>query len=130
MRFLGMVKYLSKFMPHLSRACEPMRTLTHKVVEWSWLHQHTFDKVKKVITQISVLQYYDVKKEVTLQCDASQDGLGTSLQEDKPVAFASRALTFAERNYLQIEKELLVVVFAADKFEQYIYGRTATVESH
>ena len=132
MRFLGMVNYLSKFMPHLSHACEPMRALTHKGVEWSWLHQHqqAFDKVKRVITQIPVLQYYDVQKEVTLQCDASQDGLGASLlQEGKPVAFASRALTSAERNYAQIEKELLAVVFAADKFEQYIYGRTATVES-
>ena len=89
--------------------------------------------MKNAITKLPVLQYYDVQKEVTLQCDASQDGLGaTLLQEGKPVAFASSALTNAERNYAQIEKELLVVVsivFAADKFEQYIYGRSATVES-
>lgn len=50
------------------------------------------------------------------------------LQESKPVAFASRALTSAERNCAQIEK-LLAVVFAADKFEQHIYGSTATVKN-
>ena len=132
MRFLGMVNYLAKFTPHLSHACELLRALTHQQVEWSWLHQHqrAFDEVKNAITKLPVLQYYDVQKEVTLQCDASQDGLGaTLLQEGKPVAFASRALTNAECNYAQIEKELLAVVFAADKFEQYIYGRSATVES-
>ena len=55
---------------------------------------------------------------VTLQCDASQSGLGTTLmQNGQPVAYASRALTMMETQYAQIEKELLAIVFACDHFE-------------
>ena len=63
-------------------------------------------------------------------CDASKSGLGAALlQGDKPVAFASRALTDAERRYAQIEKELLAAVFAFEKFNQYTYGRCVEVET-
>ena len=51
------------------------------------------------------------------------------MQENKPVAFASRALTKAETRYAQIEKELLAVVFAFSRFHQYVYGTAVTVES-
>jgi len=72
-----------------------------------------------------VLRYYNLKEEVTLQCDASQSGLGAALlQGGQPIAYASRALTLAEESrYAQIEKELLSIVFGCDHFEAYIYGR-------
>ena len=58
-----------------------------------------------------VLRYFDNTKEITLQCDASESGLGAVImQESQPVAFSSRALTNTERNYAQIEKELLSIV--------------------
>ena len=62
---------------------------------------------------------------------AWKGGLGACLiQEGKPVAFASRSLSPAERNYAQIEKELLSIMFACEKFHQYVYGhRTVTIES-
>ena len=63
-------------------------------------------------------------EEVTLQCDASQSGLGAALpQNGQPVAYASRALTPTETSYAQIEKELLAIVFACEKFDAYIFGR-------
>ena len=71
-----------------------------------------------------MLRYYNLKEEVTLQCDASQSGLGATLmQEGQPVAYASRALTSAETRYAQIEKELLAVLFACEHFDAYIFGR-------
>ena len=72
-----------------------------------------------------------MKEEVTLQCDASQSGLGAVLtQNGQPVAYASRALTPAETRYAQIEKEMLAIVFACKKFEAYIFGRDmVTIET-
>ena len=65
-----------------------------------------------------------------MQCDASSLGLGAAiLQEGKPVAFASRALSSAEKNYSQLEKEMLAIVFALRRFDQYVYGREILVES-
>ena len=98
-----------------------------------WCYKAAFDKLKKAvtITPYAVLRYYNVKEEVTIQCDASKSGLGASLmQQGQPVAYASRALTDAETRYAQIEKELLAIVFACEHFEYYIYGReTVNIET-
>ena len=65
-----------------------------------------------------------------ITCDSSQTGLGALLlQDNKPVAYASRALTDPETRYAQIEKELLAVVFAFTRFHQYVYGKEVKVES-
>ena len=62
--------------------------------------------------------------------DACKSGLGAVLLQDgSPVAYASRALTEAECRYAQIEKELLAVVFACERFHQYIYAKKTTVET-
>lgn len=67
-------------------------------------------------------------KQVTLSVDASERGLeAVLLQEDKPVAYASRALANAQRNYAQIEKEHLAIVYGCQEFHQYIYCRTVEV---
>lgn len=95
-RFLGMVNYLGKFIPGFSDLSAPLRELTHKDVEWCWLKQYqdTFNKLKEVITSPPTLRSYDVKKPVTLMCDASQFGLGAAcLQQNAPVAYSSRTLT-------------------------------------
>ncbi len=125
-RFLGMVNYLAKFLPLLSDMTQPLRDLDDKDVEWCWLEQHeqAFRTVKEYLIKASVLAYYDITKEVTIQCDASETGLGAVLlQNDQPIAYASRALTDTETRYAQIEKELLAIVWATNKFDQYILGR-------
>ena len=77
-----------------------------------------------------VLIYYDMKKPVTVSCDASKSGLGAVLlQDDKPIAFASRSMIDAEVRYAQIDIELLAVVFAMERFHQFRYGKSVTVES-
>ncbi|KAK2551986.1 Retrovirus-related Pol polyprotein from transposon 297 [Acropora cervicornis] len=66
----------------------------------------------------------NLQDEVTLQCDASDTGLGAVLlQLQQPVSFASRALTQTETRYAQIEKELLAIVFTCEKFDKYIFGQ-------
>lgn len=131
-RFLGMANYLGKFIPNLSDVAAPLRKLTHKDTAWCWYHQHqeAFDTLKSCLTTPPVLSYYDVKKPVTLTCDASCFGLGAAcMQDGRPVAYASRTLTDTETRYAQIEKELLAVVFACTKFRDYVYGKSVVVET-
>ena len=83
-RFLGMVSHVSKFLPNISSNTEPLRQLKTKGVEWQWSdnQQKAFDEVKTLITCHPVLQHYDVTKEVTLRCDASQSGVGAALLQE------------------------------------------------
>lgn len=77
-----------------------------------------------------ILKYFDTDKNTVVQCDASESGLGACIMQDgHPIAYASRSLTQTECNYAQIEKELLAIVFAMERFENYVYGRHVTVES-
>jgi len=79
-------------------------------------------RVKNPITNTPVLAYYDPHKDLILENDASQRGLGSSLfQEGKPIAYASRSLTETEKRYAQIEKGMLVVSFGQGKFHNYTY---------
>ena len=106
-RFMGMANYLSKYMPRLSDMTEPLRRLDGKDVEFQWTNTHTtaMEVVKKAVTASPVLCFYDVGKLVTIQCDASETGLGAVLlQEGQPISYASRALTDTETRYAQIEK--------------------------
>ena len=89
-------------------------------------HDKALDNLKAVLTIKPALAFYDVTKPVTIQADASQSGLGACiLQKGKPVAYASRAMTQAEQNYAQIEKEMSEICFATSKFHQYVYGKSA-----
>ena len=125
-------QFLAKFLPQLAQVSLPLRDLTTKNAQFvrSSLHDRAFTEVKRLVSNHPVLKYYDINEEVTLQCDASEKGLGaTLLQSRRPVAFASQTLSTTERRYAQIE-ECLVIVFSCKKFSQYI-TRTAkvTVES-
>ena len=77
-----------------------------------------------------MLRFYDPDKELSIQCDASQTGLGAALlQGGQPLAFVSRALTDTETRYAQLEKEMLAVVWSIEKFDQYTYGRRVNMIS-
>ena len=131
-RINGFVNYLSRFLPNLSDHMEPIRRLTHKGATWQWTktEEDAFQKVKQLVTEAPVLTYFDPAKELEVQCDASQKGLGAALiQDGKPVAYASRSLTETETRYAQIEREMLAIVFALEKFHQYTYARPVRVQS-
>ena len=77
-----------------------------------------------------MLAYFDRSKANTIQSEASKKGLGAVLiQDDKPVIYASRALTETEQSYSNIERELLSVIFALKRFHHYVYGYTAMVQT-
>ena len=107
-RLLGMSRYLSQYIPNESTITAPLRELLKKNADWKWTKSHdtALQQLKTALTHALTLSFYDVHKPVTIQCDASQSGLGACiLQQGKPIAYASRALSKAELNYAQIEKK-------------------------
>ena len=123
--FLSMVTYMGNFIPHLSHHTERLRQLLKKDVTFYWDDQLTrsFQEIKHLLKKATSkpLGYYDQRKEVIVQADASLRGLGACLiQDGKPIAFASKSLTGAESHYANIERELLAVVFACIRFNTYL----------
>ena len=123
---LGFVNYLSKFLPRLSDVVQPLRYLATKDAKFTWAKQHdkAFKKIKKLVVNHPILAYHDCKEEVTIQCDASEKGLGaTILPKGKPEALPLKTLTPTERRYAQVEKEYLAIVFAYKRFSLYLHRR-------
>ena len=125
-RLLGMIIYLGKFLPQLSDVSEPLRNLTKKQNQfiWSEVHEEDFKKSTKMISELLLLQFYDLEEEVTIEIDASDNGLeAVLLQGGRPVAFACRIVTEIEERYSQIEEECLALVFGCTRFDHYLHDR-------
>ena len=130
-RLLGTLNFFSRYIPNMSTITHPLRELLGKNVpfNWSTTHDNAITQIKQILTSAPVLGYYDVTQPVTLETDASSHGLGAViLQDNKPIAYASRSLTPAQLNYAQIEKELLAIVFGCERFRQFLYGKE--VQTH
>ena len=133
--FLGLVQYYAKFLPNLSTVLHPLHALLRKNARWSWTAdcQAAVKKVKEMIVSDKVLVHYNPDYPITLACDASSYGLGCVLShvmpngEEKPIAFASRSLNSAEKQYSQIDKEALSIVWGVKKFHVYLFGRHFTL---
>ena len=122
--FIGMINYLSKFSPRLIELAEPIRELVKENVPFNWgpEHQESFAMLKKEIIRAPVLAYFNFQKETVLQTDMSTKGLGACLlQDEKPIYFASKALTETQRRYVAIEIESLAVAWAVEKFYHFLY---------
>lgn len=131
-RLLGMLNFLSKFIPNLSKVTAPLRNLLKNDVEFSWdcEQELAFKNIKSLLSTTPVLKVFNSSSPIVIQCDSSKDGLGTCLiQDGHPVSFVSRSLTETEKNYAQIEKELLAIVFSFERFHNFVYGRKVTVQS-
>ena len=87
-------------------------------------------KIKELLISRSCLAFFDPSKAIQIQVDASKSGIGAVLmQNGKPVSYASRSLTNAQKNYAIIEKELLAVLFGCERFHQFVYGSEVTIIS-
>ena len=132
-RFLGFVTYLAKFIPNLAKHTQAIRDVCKKYVNFSWNvpQQSAFAKIKQLILQSPTLAIYDDSKPLTVSVDASSNSLGACLMQDgKPIEFASKSLSPCQRNYAQIEKELLAVYFGCSRFHLFTYARSnVTIET-
>lgn len=133
-RFLGMVSWYRRFIPHFSDKTAPLTQLLQKKRKWSWGDNanEAFHVLRQQLAAAPVLTCPDFDSPFTLQTDASQDGLGAVLtqetdQGERVIAYASRTLDRAERNYSTTEKECPAVVWGIRKMRPYLEGYHFTV---
>lgn len=129
--YIGLLTYYSKFLPSMATMLAPLYDLLKKDCRWKWSseQQHSFDRSKEALRHAKMLTHFDPSKSLRLECDASPYGIGAVLSHrvagvDKPIGFRSRTLTPAERNYSQLEREALALVFGVSKFRDYLLGRS------
>ena len=99
--------------------------------EWSESCQISFDTLKQCLTIAPIIQPPDWSLPFKLMCDASDHAIGAVLGQRKDkipsvIYYASRTLDHAQENYTNTEKESLAIVFALDKFRQYLIGSQIT----
>ena len=126
-----MLNYYGKFIRNLSSILHPLNRLLQTNQKWEWTQEcsQAFENAKRQLTSSEVLVHYDPKLPINLATDASAYGIGAVISHvlpdgsEKPISFASRTLNTSEKNYAQLEKEALSLIFGVKKFHQYLYGR-------
>ena len=135
--FLGMANYYARFIRHLSSRLAPLYALLQKTTQWKWgaIEAAAFTWVKKQLVKSPLLQHYDPTRSLSLSTDASPYGVGAVLSHvdedgtERPVAYASRTLTDAEKRYSQLDKEALAIIYGVKRFHHYLYGRKFAISS-
>lgn len=131
-RFVGMASWYRRFVRNFAELAAPLHNLTKKTqarkLVWNEEANNAFQSLKSQLIQSPVLASPDFSKKFYIQADASNKSIGSVLIQkdedgfDRPIAYASRNLRGAELNYCVTEKECLAVVFAVEKFRQYVEG--------
>jgi hypothetical protein len=137
--FLGLVGFYRTYIPNFATIAEPLTALTKKFkpnhVEWTEKEDEAFIALKGALEKEPILKLPDPAKPYIVRTDASDVGIGAILLQDHggvlhPVAYASRQLLSAERNYSAMERECLALVWAiTKKFRLYLYGNPFEVQS-
>ena len=133
--FLGLINYYGKFIPNAATILHPLNELLRKESKWKWSRkcQSSFEQAKEALVSSKVLVHYNPSLPIRMAGDASAYGIGAVISHilpdgtEHPVAFASRTLTASEKNYSQVEKEALSLVFGVKRFNSYLYGRRFTL---
>ena len=125
--FLGLAGYYRRFVRNFSDIVHPLTCLLKKKAKFVWDEncQAAIDKIKSTITSYPILRSPNFDKSFSLATDASDYGIGAVLFQDfdgepHPIAFYSKKLNSAQRNYSTIEKEALSLIMAYSHFEVYL----------
>ena len=135
--FLGFVGYYRRFIQNFSKIAQPINQLLRKDAIWDWTteRQEAFEALRDALLEAPVLAMPDEDKPYIIRTDASYRGLGASLIQEhegqgrRPVAYASRSLAPAEKNYTATEIECLAMKWAIAQFRPYVYGTRFTLET-
>ncbi|XP_058828583.1 uncharacterized protein K02A2.6-like [Topomyia yanbarensis] len=128
---LGAINYYGKFVPNMRQLRYPLDNLLKSETKFVWNQecQQAFERFKQILSSGLLLIHYDPKQEIIVSADASSVGLGATISHKFPdgsikvVQHASRALTKAEQNYCQPDREVLAIIFAVTTFHKMIFGR-------
>ncbi|UYV70147.1 hypothetical protein LAZ67_7001968, partial [Cordylochernes scorpioides] len=128
--FIGLCSYYRRFIENFAEKAAPLHEVLKKDNKFTWNsdQQDAFDSLKKALMSEPVLAYFEEQLPTELHTDASGYGIGAVLVQindgkERPVGYASRTLSKAEKNYSTTERECLAAIWAINKFRPYLFGR-------
>ncbi|CAG2243204.1 Retrovirus-related Pol polyprotein from transposon 17.6,Retrovirus-related Pol polyprotein from transposon 412,Retrovirus-related Pol polyprotein from transposon 297 [Mytilus edulis] len=131
-----MGSFYRRFVKNYADIVRPMTDLTKKGKKFVWTDQceTAFHRIKQELTGANIMGHPNNADEFILDVDASGTGIGAVLQQvqegrERYIAYASRSLNRAERNYCITQQELLAVRYFVDYFRQYLLGRKFKIRS-
>ena len=129
-RFISMINFYCTKIPQFAEKCIPLNKLRRKGVVFAWTaeQQDAFECLRNAFCSRRLVQPYSLQKEATLTCDASENSIGGVIsQNGLPVMFMSRTLLPAEKNYANIEREALSIMWCVKRAEKLLLGRHFTI---
>lgn len=128
-RFIGMTSWYRRHIENFSIIIAPLTKLLRKNARFCWNKEceDAFQKLKDCLIAAPVLSCPDFSKPFTIQCDASDYGIGAALTQqfddgEKVICYLSQSLTRQQRNYSTTEKECMAVLWAVEKLRPYVEG--------
>ena len=129
-RFLGQIRWHSRMIRHLADFATPLHAAVHRIpFQWAETEEKAYQALKVMLSQAPVVQPPDWSKSFHVFVDASDVAIGSVLMQltepkwYRPVYYASRKLSKAERNYSTTEREALGMVYSVTKYRHYLLGR-------
>jgi cleavage and polyadenylation specificity factor subunit 1 len=132
-RFLGMINYFHRFLPHAASVLQPLHAACSdhpgsRDVLWTPEMRTAFDAAKELLASATLLVHPKLDAPIAVCSDASDTGVGASLEQWqhgawRPLSFFSRHLREAEKRYSAFDKELLAAYLAVRHFSVLIEGR-------
>ena len=126
--FLGHARFYRRFIKKISKIAKPLSNLLVKDVQFDFFNacMQAFETLKKELTKAPIMVAPDWNSPFELMCDASDMAIRVVLGQRKdkhfqPIYYATRTLSETQQNYTTIEKELIAVIFAFEKFHSYLF---------
>ena len=129
-KFLGLANYYRQFVKDFARIAKPLHEMTRKEMKWSWgeRQQRVFKELKQRFTTELVLVTPDLDKEIRVEANASdfatREVLSMKCEDERwrPVAYISKSLNEAKRNYKIHDKEMLAIIWCLEAWRHFLEG--------
>ena len=134
--FLGLCAYYKNFIPRYGDIARPLNELSRSDVVFEWTDdcQKAFETLKDRLTTAPILAYPDLDAEFILDTDASNyaiSGVLSQVQDGKErvIAYGSKTLNDAERNYCTTRRELLAMVYFCPYYKHFLLAKEFTLRT-